>query len=71
MNLGPYEKNCRAHWVRPDDPMPEIFLPALPDDLERLEWYLNDAVERVPILGPQVFARHQRTDFPMRRTAIR
>jgi dimethylglycine dehydrogenase len=52
MNLGPYEKNCRAHWATPDDPMPEDFSFQLyPDDLERLEWYLNDAVARVPILG--------------------
>jgi dimethylglycine dehydrogenase len=52
MNLGPYEKNCRAHWVTPDDPMPEDFsFQLFPDDLDRLEWYLNDAIERVPILG--------------------
>lgn len=52
MNLGPYEKACRAHWVTKDDPMPEDFsFQLFPDDLERLEWYLNDAVERVPILG--------------------
>ncbi|MBO3762087.1 FAD-dependent oxidoreductase [Ciceribacter sp. L1K22] len=52
MNLGPYEKNCKAHWVTNDDPMPEDFsFQLFPDDLERLEWYLNDAVERVPILG--------------------
>ncbi|MFU0503264.1 GcvT family protein [Pseudaminobacter sp. NGMCC 1.201702] len=52
MNLGPYERNCRAHWATPDDPMPEDFSFQLyPDDLERLEWYLNDAVARVPILG--------------------
>lgn len=52
MNLGPYERNCRAHWATSDDPMPEDFsFQLFPDDLERLEWYLNDAVERVPILG--------------------
>ncbi|RUM98733.1 FAD-dependent oxidoreductase [Pseudaminobacter arsenicus] len=52
MNLGPYEKNCRAHWATPDDPMPEDFSFQLyPDDLERLEWHLKDATERVPILG--------------------
>lgn len=52
MNLGPYEKNCRAHWATPDDPMPEDFsFQLFPDDLDRLEWYLNDATERVPILG--------------------
>ncbi len=52
MNLGPYERNCKAHWVSADDPMPKDFsFQLFPDDLERLEWYLNDAVERVPILG--------------------
>lgn len=58
MNLGPYEKNCRAHWATPDDPMPEDFsFQLFPDDLERLEWYLNDAVERVPILGTAGLSR--------------
>jgi len=52
MNLGPYERHGRAHWATPDDPMPEDFSFQLyPDDLDRLEWYLNDAMERVPILG--------------------
>ncbi|MBP0587536.1 hypothetical protein J8J22_20975, partial [Mycobacterium tuberculosis] len=52
MNLGPYERNCRAHWATPDDPMPDDFsFQLFPDDLERLEWYLNDAIARVPILG--------------------
>jgi dimethylglycine dehydrogenase len=58
MNLGPYEKNCKAHWITPDDPMPEDFsFQLFPDDLERLEWYLNDAVERVPILGTAGLSR--------------
>ncbi|MEM7464819.1 MAG: FAD-dependent oxidoreductase, partial [Pseudomonadota bacterium] len=52
MNLGPYERNCRAHWADADDPMPEDFsFQLFPDDLDRLEWYINDAIERVPILG--------------------
>ena len=52
MNLGPYERNCKAHWITPEDPMPEDFSFQLyPDDLERLEWYLEDAMARVPILG--------------------
>ncbi len=51
-NLGPYERNCRAHWVTPDDPMPEDFSFQLyPDDLDRLEWYLEDAIARVPLMG--------------------
>ncbi|MDE3237491.1 MAG: FAD-dependent oxidoreductase [Paracoccaceae bacterium] len=50
-NLGPYEKGCRAHWVTKDDPMPEDFsFQLFPDDLDRLEWYINDAMERVPLL---------------------
>lgn len=58
MNLGPYERNCKAHWVTPDDPMPDDFsFQLFPDDLERLEWYLNDAVERVPILGTAGLSR--------------
>jgi len=52
MNLGPYERNCRAHWATADDPMPDDFsFQLFPDDLERLEWYLDDVVRRVPILG--------------------
>ncbi|MEE9388651.1 MAG: FAD-dependent oxidoreductase [Paracoccaceae bacterium] len=51
-NLGPYERNCRAHWVTPDDPMPDDFSFQLyPDDLDRLEWYIEDAMARVPLLG--------------------
>ncbi len=50
--LGPYEKNCRAHWLDADDPMPDDFSFQLyNDDLERLEWYIEDACARVPILG--------------------
>jgi dimethylglycine dehydrogenase len=44
--------------VTPDDPMPEDFsFQLFPDDLDRLEWYLNDAVERVPILGTAGLSR--------------
>ncbi|THD84457.1 FAD-dependent oxidoreductase [Aliigemmobacter aestuarii] len=50
-NLGPYERNCKAHWVSPDDPFPEDFsFQLFPDDLERLEWYIGDAMARVPLL---------------------
>ncbi|MFV0514070.1 MAG: FAD-dependent oxidoreductase [Jhaorihella sp.] len=52
LNLGPYERNCRAHWADPSDPMPEDFSFQLyPDDLDRLEWYVEDAMARVPLLG--------------------
>jgi dimethylglycine dehydrogenase len=52
LNLGPYERNCKAHWVTPEDPMPEDFSFQLyPDDLERIEYQITDAMERVPLLG--------------------
>ena len=51
-NLGPYERPCKAHWVDPSDPMPEDFSYQLyPDDLERIIWYVEDAMARVPLLG--------------------
>ena len=51
-NLGPYENTCRAHWITSDDPMPEDFSFQLyPDDLERIEWHIEDAMARVPLLG--------------------
>ncbi|MBY8977284.1 FAD-dependent oxidoreductase [Rhodobacteraceae bacterium NNCM2] len=51
-NLGPYERNCRAHWHTDADPMPADFSFQLyPDDLDRLEWYLEDAIARVPLIG--------------------
>lgn len=51
-NLGPYERNCKGHWMSPSDPMPEDFSFQLyPDDLERLEWYIEDAMARVPLLA--------------------
>ena len=51
-NLGPYEGNCRAHWVTQDDPFPQDFsFQLFPDDLERLEWHINDAMARVPLLA--------------------
>ena len=50
-NLGPYERNCRAHWVTPGDPFPDDFsFQLFPDDLERLEPYIADVMARVPLL---------------------
>ena len=50
-NLGPYERNCKAAWVTSDDPMPDDFSFQLyPDDLDRLEWHIGDAMARVPLL---------------------
>ena len=52
LNLGPYERNCRAHWVSPDDPCPDDFsFQLFPDDLDRLEPYIEDAMARVPLLA--------------------
>ena len=48
---GRMRRTC-AHWTTDDDPMPEDFSFQLySDDLERLEWYIEDACARVPILG--------------------
>lgn len=65
LNLGPYERNCKAHWVTPDDPMPEDFSFQLyPDDLERLEFYIEDAMERLPILGTAGVGRNINGPIP-------
>jgi hypothetical protein len=70
-NLGPYERNCKAHWVTPDDPMPEDFSFQLyPDDLDRLEWYIEDAMARVPLLGRPGWPRTSTARSPMRPTAM-
>jgi dimethylglycine dehydrogenase len=51
-NLGPYERNCKAHWISEGDPFPQDFsFQLFPDDLERLEWYIEDAMARVPLLA--------------------
>lgn len=50
--------NCKAHWVTPEDPMPEDFSFQLyPDDLDRLEYYIEDAMARVPLLGTSGVSR--------------
>ncbi len=57
-NLGPYEPDCRAHWATPDDPMPEDFSFQLwPDDLDRIEDIVTDAMARVPLLGAAGISR--------------
>ncbi|MEM9249575.1 MAG: FAD-dependent oxidoreductase [Pseudomonadota bacterium] len=51
-NLGPYERNCRAHWTDKADPMPDDFSFQLyQDDIDRIEWYIEDAMGRVPLLA--------------------
>jgi dimethylglycine dehydrogenase len=65
LNLGPYERNCKAHWVTPEDPMPHDFSFQLyPDDLERLEFYIEDAMERVPLLGTAGVGRNINGPIP-------
>ena len=50
LNLGPYERACRSEWTNGD--MPEDFSFQLwQDDLDRLEDYIADAMERVPPLA--------------------
>ena len=52
INIGPYEPNCRAHWDTDADPMPDDFSFQLwPDDLDRIEDIVADAMERVPVTG--------------------
>ncbi|MTI08863.1 GcvT family protein [Curvivirga aplysinae] len=47
--LGPYEWKATAMW---QDGLPDNFAYQLwDDDLERLEWYIEQAMARVPILG--------------------
>ncbi|WP_170578120.1 GcvT family protein [Ruegeria arenilitoris] len=51
-NLGPYEPNCKGHWMTEDDPMPEDFSFQLwNDDLDRIEDIMMDAMERVPLMA--------------------
>ena len=59
-NLGPYEGNCRAHWITPDDPMPEDFsFQLFPDDLERLEWHIHDYGGRPGGIGATGMANYR------------
>ncbi len=51
-NLGPYEPNCRGHWMTEDDQMPEDFSFQLwQDDLDRIEDIVTDAMDRVPLMA--------------------
>ncbi|WP_170603274.1 GcvT family protein [Ruegeria arenilitoris] len=51
-NLGPYEPNCKGHWMTDDDPMPDDFSFQLwNDDLDRIEDIVTDAMERVPLMA--------------------
>ena len=47
--LGPYEAKATLHW---QEGIPDQFAYQLwPDDLDRLEYYINDAMARVPLLA--------------------
>ena len=49
--LGPYEhRNARARWTHGDIP-DDFSFQLFPDDLERLESYIEKACARVPLLG--------------------
>ncbi|MEX0286916.1 MAG: FAD-dependent oxidoreductase [Paracoccaceae bacterium] len=57
-NIGPYEPNCKGHWMSPSDPMPDDFSFQLyPDDLDRIEDIVADAMERVPLAGTAGISR--------------
>lgn len=48
--LGPYEWRATVHWQ--DGKLPANFAYELyPDDLDRLEWYIEQACKRMPLLG--------------------
>ena len=51
-NLGPYEPNCKGHWLSSeDDKMPEDFSFQLwQEDLDRIEDIVVDAMARVPLM---------------------
>ena len=52
LNLGPYERNCFTHWDSESDPLPDDFsFQLFESDTERLEFYIEDACNRVPLLG--------------------
>ncbi len=47
--LGPYEWKATPMWT---DGLPDDFANQLwEDDLDRIEWYIEKAIERVPLLG--------------------
>ncbi|MDO6483862.1 GcvT family protein [Shimia thalassica] len=52
-NLGPYEPNCKGHWLSStDDNMPDDFSFQLwQEDLDRIEDIVTDAMERVPLMA--------------------
>ncbi|MEL6978092.1 MAG: FAD-dependent oxidoreductase [Pseudomonadota bacterium] len=52
LNLGPYERGGETAWTDLASGAPEDFsFQLFPDNLERIEWYIEDAMARMPLLG--------------------
>jgi dimethylglycine dehydrogenase len=72
-NLGPYERNCKAHWADPTDPDARGFQLSALSRRSRaaVEWYIEDAMARVPLLAEAGLAKTSTARSPMRPTATR
>ncbi|WP_411958559.1 GcvT family protein [Paracoccus homiensis] len=64
LNLGPYERNCQVGWASGQDMPADFSFQLYPDDLDRLEWYIEDAMARVPLLGTQGVQRNINGPIP-------
>lgn len=64
LNLGPYERNCRVGWASGLEMPADFSFQLYPDDLDRLEWYIEDAIARVPLLGTQGVQRNINGPIP-------
>lgn len=64
LNLGPYERNCQVGWASGQDMPADFSFQLYPDDLDRLEWYIEDAMARVPLLGAQGVQRNINGPIP-------
>ncbi len=64
LNLGPYERNCQVGWASGQDMPDDFSFQLYPDDLDRLEWYIEDAMARVPLLGTQGVQRNINGPIP-------
>ena len=64
LNLGPYERDCRLGWASGQEIPEDFSFQLYPDDLDRLEWHIMDAMERVPLLGSQGVQRNINGPIP-------
>ena len=64
LNLGPYERNCKVGWTSGLEMPADFSFQLYPDDLDRLEWYIEDAIARVPLLGTQGVQRNINGPIP-------